>query len=267
MNSKKPNPYNSDSLQAWLDLQMAMDRTGIYLTDPEDITHELLRENSKLRQEADTIMHHHEYPDKCIGFSQSVRYDKKTLFYELPRAEQILYNLMCDIQDPQSGFVTVIKHIFAKVLHYTDTERRHLQHYLDDLTDKGFLICNYRATNKKPGEYRINRSISWIGKQNLDDLNILQTFNSEYTIGKSTVVLKNGTTVTSGTLQIKDIKNIKNGVSAGHTDPKSKLHTSSEPQNDSTPNTGKNQHPVINMQNKNILSPEENSPFELEEHT
>lgn len=227
----KPNPFNSDTLQAFLDVRAAIERTNLGLTDINDIIADMQKEESELRETADQIHHSHKYPDKKIDFSQSARYDDKTLFYELPRAEQILFNLMCDIQDPQSGYVTVIKHMFVKVLHFTDTERKNLQRYLDDLTDRGFLFCHYRATNKKPGEYQINQAISWIGKRKKSELSSLQKFKSKYTIGKATVILGDGTKASSGTLQLIDLNNIKKGASAGHTDP------NAEPSNDSDAQT------------------------------
>lgn len=227
---KKQNPYNSDTLQAFLDARAAIERMNLGLTDINDIIADLQKEESELREIADQIHHSHKYPDKKIGFSQSARYDDKVLFYELPRAEQILFNLMCDIQDPQSGYVTVIKHMFVKVLHFTDTERKNLQRYLDDLTEKGFLFCHYRATNKKPGEYRINRAISWIGKRKKSELSSLQKFKSKYTIGKATVILGDGTKASSGTLQLIDLDNIKKGASAGHTDPNAESSNDSNAQ-------------------------------------
>lgn len=245
---KKPNPYNSDTLQAFLDARAAIERMNLGLTDINDIIADLQKEKSELREIADQIHHSHKYPDRKIGFSQSARYDDKVLFYELPRAEQILFTLMCDIQDPQSGYVTVIKHMFVEVLHFTDTERKNLQRYLDDLTERGFLFCHYRATNKKPGEYQINQAISWIGKRKKSELSSLQKFKSKYTIGRATIILQDGTKTTSGTLQLIDLENIKNGASAGHTDSHAESSndsgaqthfTESEPENqDSDKNTG-----------------------------
>ena len=260
---QKQNPFNSDTLQVLLDIQAAQERLGTGLTDIRDIMAECKKQKSELRETSDQIYHAHKFPDKCIGFSQTARYDDKALFYELPRGEQALYNLMSDIQDPQTGYVTVIKHMFVKVLHFTDTERKNLQKYLDDLTEKGFLFCNYRPTNKKPGEYQINQAISWIGKRNKKHLSRLKEFQSEYTIGKATVILQDGSKVTSGTLQIKDMEHIKNGVSAGHTDPKTKPHTSSEPRDNSNRQRKKNQDSDnSNMQKTgNVLTPEEESIF------
>ena len=171
---------------------------------------------------------------------------------------------MCDIQDPQSGYVTVIKGIYAKVLHFTDTESRNLQKYLDDLTEKGFLFCNYRPTNKKPGEYKINQGISWIGKRDKTQLTKLKEFQSKYTIGKDTVVLKDGTKVNSGKLTLLDLENVeKKGASAGHTDPKTEPCTGSEPHDNSNRDTRKNQDSVIiNMQKtEDLLSPAEEEFF------
>lgn len=264
MNTKKQNPYNSDTLQALLDIRTAIERSNSGLTDINDIIADMQGEKSTIRRDADQINHQHQFPDSSIGFSQTARYDQKALFYELPRGEQVLYNLMCDIQDPQSGYVTVIKGIYAKVLHFTDTESRNLQKYLDDLTEKGFLYCNYRPTNKKPGEYKINQGISWIGKRDKTQLTKLKEFQSKYTIGKDTVVLKDGTKVSSGKLTLLDLENVeKKGASAGHTDPKAEPCTGSEPHDNSNRDTRKNQDSVIiNMQKtEDLLSPAEEEFF------
>lgn len=261
---KKPNPFNSGCLQAFLDVRAAIERMDLGLTDINDIIADMQQEESELRNTSDEINHSHEYPDKSIGFSQTARYDDKALFYELPRGEQALYSLMCDIQDPQTGFVTVIKGIFVEVLHFTNTERRNMQGYLDDLTEKGFLFCNYRPTNKKPGEYKINQAISWIGKRDKPELDKLQEFEAKYTIGKDTVVLPDGRKVNSGKLILIDKANIqKNGVSAGHTDTKTEPCTGSAPHDNSNRSTRKNQDSVIiNMQKtEDLLSPAEEEFF------
>lgn len=264
MNTKQQNPYNSDTLQALLDIRTAIERSNSGLTDINDIIADMQGEKSTIRRDADQINHQHKFPDSSIEFSQSARYDQKALFYELPRGEQVLYTLMCDIQDPQSGYVTVIKGIYAKVLHFTDTESRNLQKYLDDLTEKGFLFCNYRPTNKKPGEYKINQGISWIGKRDKTQLTKLKEFQSKYTIGKDTVVLKDGTKVSSGKLTLLDLENVeKEGASAGHADPKTEPYTGSEPHDNSNRSARKNQDSVIiNMQKtEDLLSPAEEEFF------
>lgn len=261
---KKPNPFNSGCLQAFLDVRAAIERMDLGLTDINDIIADMQQDESELRNTSDEINHSHEYPDKSIGFSQTARYDDRALFYELPRGEQALFNLMCDIQDPQTGFVTVIKGIFVEVLHFTNTERKNMQGYLDDLTEKGFLSCNYRPTNKKPGEYKINQAISWIGKRDKPELDKLQEFEAKYTIGKDTVVLPDGRKVNSGKLILIDKAGIqKNGVSAGHTDTKTEPCTGSEPQDDSNRNEIKKQvSDTVNMpKNENILTPEEELMF------
>lgn len=261
---KKPNPFNSGCLQAFLDVRAAIERMDLGLTDINDIIADMQQDESELRNTSDEINHSHEYPDKSIGFSQTARYDDRALFYELPRGEQALFNLMCDIQDPQTGFVTVIKGIFVEVLHFTNTERKNMQGYLDDLTEKGFLSCNYRPTNKKPGEYKINQAISWIGKRDKPELDKLQEFEAKYTIGKDTVVLPDGRKVNSGKLILIDKAGIqKNGVSAGHTDTNTEPCTGSEPQDDSNRNEIKKQvSDTVNMpKNENILTPEEELMF------
>lgn len=251
-------------MQAFLDVRAAIERMDLGLTDINDIIADMQQDESELRNTSDEINHSHEYPDKSIGFSQTARYDDRALFYELPRGEQALFNLMCDIQDPQTGFVTVIKGIFVEVLHFTNTERKNMQGYLDDLTEKGFLSCNYRPTNKKPGEYKINQAISWIGKRDKPELDKLQEFETKYTIGKDTVVLPDGRKVNSGKLILIDKAGIqKNGVSAGHTDTTTEPCTGSEPQDDSNRNEVKKQvSDTVNMpKNENILTPEEELIF------
>lgn len=269
MNTKKQNPYNSDTLQALLDIRTAIERNNSGLTDINDIIADMQTEQSTIRRDADQINHQHKFPDSSIGFSQTARYDQKALFYELPRGEQVLYNLMCDIQDPQSGYVTVIKGIYAKVLHFTDTESRNLQKYLDDLTEKGFLYCNYRPTNKKPGEYKINQGVSWIGKRDKTQLTKLKEFQSKYTIGKDTVILKDGTKVSSGKLTLIDLENVeKNRASADQNadpiDHTAEPYNSSAPQGNSNRNNKKKQVSVDNsnmLKNSNLLTPEEELMF------
>lgn len=236
---QKPNPFNSSCLQALLDIQTAMERLGMGLTDIRDIIADFKEKDSELREAADQINHAHEYPDKSIGFFQSARYDKIQEFYELPRAEQILFVLMCSIQDPRTGLVTVRKGVFADALHYTDTERKNMQKYLDDLTTKGFLRCIYRQTNKKPGEYKINQGVAWIGKQEKKGLSKIHIpkFTAKYMIGKDTVILPDGTKMDSGTLKLifDDVKETeqteeRKRASADQNTDSSESHSDSEPQ-------------------------------------
>lgn len=273
---QKPNPFNSSCLQALLDIQTAMERLGMGLTDIRDIIADFKEKDSELRETADQINHAHEYPDKSIGFFQSARYDKIQEFYELPRAEQILFVLMCSIQDPRTGLVTVRKGVFADALHYTDTERKNMQKYLDDLTAKGFLRCIYRQTNKKPGEYKINQGVAWIGKQEKKELSKIHIpkFEAKYMIGKDTVIFADGTKMDSGTLKsIFDDKDVKETeqteerkrASADQNTDSSESHSDSEPQEHSNQVEPKNQDissSADNMQKiSEILTPEEELMF------
>lgn len=61
---QKPNPFNSSCLQALLDIQTAMERLGMGLTDIRDIIADFKEKDSELRDTADQINHAHEYPDK-----------------------------------------------------------------------------------------------------------------------------------------------------------------------------------------------------------
>ena len=81
MSTKKPNPYNSDTLQALLDIRAAIERNNSGLTDINDIIADMQTEQSTIRRDADQINHQHKFPDSSIGFSQTARYDQKALFY------------------------------------------------------------------------------------------------------------------------------------------------------------------------------------------
>lgn len=271
---QKPNPFNSSCLQALLDIQTAMERLGMGLTDIRDIITDFKEKDSELRETADQINHAHEYPDKSIGFFQSARYDKIQEFYELPRAEQILFVLMCSIQDPRTGLVTVRKGVFADALHYTDTERKNMQRYLDDLTVKGFLRCIYRQTNKKPGEYKVNQGVAWIGKQEKKELSRIDIpkFKAKYMIGKDTVILADGTKMDSGTLKLifDDVKETeqteeRKRASADQNTDSAESHSDSEPQEHCNQETSENQDissSADNMQKiSEILTPEEELMF------
>lgn len=271
---QKPNPFNSSCLQALLDIQTAMERLGMGLTDIRDIIADFKEKDSELRDTADQINHAHEYPDKSIGFFQSARYDKIQEFYELPRAEQILFVLMCSIQDPRTGLVTVRKGVFADALHYTDTERKNMQKYLDDLTVKGFLRCIYRQTNKKPGEYKVNQGVAWIGKQEKKELSRIDIpkFEAKYMIGKDTVILPDGTKMDSGTLKLifDDVKETeqteeRKRASADQNTDSSESHSDSEPQEHCNQEILENQDissSADNMQKiSEILTPEEELMF------
>lgn len=273
---QKPNPFNSSCLQALLDIQTAMERLGMGLTDIRDIIADFKEKDSELRETADQINHAHEYPDKSIGFFQSARYDRIQEFYELPRAEQILFVLMCSIQDPRTGFVTVRKGIFADALHYTDTERKNMQKYLDDLTVKGFLQCIYRQTNKKPGEYKVNQGVAWIGKQEKKELSRIDIpkFEAKYMIGKDTVIFADGTKMDSGTLKpIFDDEDVKETeqtekrkrASADQNTDSAESHSDSEPQEHCNQEISENQDissSADNMQKiSEILTPEEELMF------
>lgn len=198
---KKPNPSNSSIIQALLDLKTALERCDMHLTDIDDILLECQKENSVLQKTADQIQHSHKYPDKSIEFFQSLRYDQCPERFELTHQETVLLDLMERIQDPITGCVTVKKGTFAQALHYTDGERRNLQKYLDHLTELGFLTCIYRQTNKKPGEYKINQSISWVGKRNKKKSHInIKGFTPQFSIGKATILADDGGKTDSRTL-------------------------------------------------------------------
>ena len=150
-NTKKPNPYNSDCIQALLDIQKALFMCDCRLTDSEDILAEL-QQNEELRETADTIMHSHKYPDNRIRLVQSAIYDECPERFELNETETKIFDLMERLQDQTTGYVSVIKAIFVDVLHLTQSERKGLQKTLNSLEKKNFIFCirPYKAGSTKP---------------------------------------------------------------------------------------------------------------------
>lgn len=265
-NTKKPNPYNSDCIQALLDIQKALFMCDCRLTDSEDILAEL-QQNEELRETADTIMHSHKYPDNRIRLVQSAIYDECPERFELNETETKVFDLMERLQDQTTGYVSVIKAVFVDVLHLTQSERKGLQKTLNSLEKKNFIFCirPYKAGSTKPPVYKINRNVTWIGKQDktIDKKIDIPGFRQKYKRIVQPTVLPDGKTILTGSLELIDEE-----VSADQdTDPIN--NTTAEPlqgsasQNDSNRDKRKNQESIIiNMQKtESLLSPAEEEFF------
>lgn len=263
-NTKKPNPYNSDCIQALLDIQKALFMCDCRLTDSEDILAEL-QQNEELRETADTIMHSHKYPDNRIRLVQSAVYDECPERFELNETETKVFDLMERLQDQTTGYVSVVKAIFVDVLHLTQSERKGLQKTLNSLEKKNFISCirPYKAGSTKPPVYKVNRNVTWIGKQDKADKKInIPGFKQKYKRIIQPTVLPDGKTILTGSLELIDEE-----VSADQdTD---LINNTTEPcngsasQDDSNRDKRKNQESdKTNMpKNFNLLTAEEDAMF------
>lgn len=205
---QKPNPFNSNSIQSMLDIQKAMFICEIYLTDWNDILAELDR-NAIFRETADKIMNAHKYPDNRIKLVQSAIYDECPERFELNATETKVFDLMERLQDQITGYVSVIKAIFVDVLHLTQSERKGLQKTLNSLETKNFISCirPYRAGSTKPPVYKVNRNVTWIGKQDKTDKKInIPDFTQKYKRIVQPTVLPDGKTISTGSLELIDEK-------------------------------------------------------------
>lgn len=199
------NPYCSNILQAICDAETIAARYGIEINTLQDLR-ELINKNPDFRKDCDALNNNHKYPDNVISFAQTRTYDECPVRFELPHPEQIILDLMERLQSPD-GYVTVSKSRFVEVLHLSDKDRKNLQVYIDHLVDMGFLKCIYKPPkgSKKPGEYLINRNVTWIGKREKEYPVTVQTqgFEPKYTRVKKEMTLPDGSKVISGTLDEK----------------------------------------------------------------
>ena len=264
-NSKKPNPYNSDSIQTILDIQKALFICDLPLTDVNDILEEM-RQNEELRETADKIIRSHKYPDKKIRLVQSAVYDECPERFELNETETKVFDLMERLQDQTTGYVSVVKAIFVDVLHLTQSERKGLQKTLDSLEEKCFISCirPYKAGSTKPPVYKVNRSVTWIGKQDKADKKVnIPGFTKKYKRIVQPTVLPDGKTILTGSLELID----EEANADQDVDLNESIAQDSTTQDNNNQQHNKNQD-INNMQNENdILTPEEKALFEPEVHT
>ena len=110
------------------------------------------------------------------------------------------------IQDPVTGYVSIVKSIFVDVLHFTQNERKDVQKMLNHLTETGFVtpIRPYKVGSKKPLVYKINRGVTWIGKRDKTESKQVKMngFKQKYKRMPLPTILPNGKSVSTGTLEL-----------------------------------------------------------------
>lgn len=188
--------------------------------DIDDLIEDLLEkilEDKDFRAEADNIFRYQKYPDHSIKFVQSAVYDECPERFALPDEEIKILDLLERIQNPSNGVVMFWKGTLANALHMTDVQKRRMQDSLDHLVETGFLTCIYKpakGSNKYPGVYKINPSVTAIGKltgtsSEKAKINI-PGFVNNFRQAKFSVFLQDGTQVIGGMLveRIPEAKNI-----------------------------------------------------------
>ena len=264
MSKEQKNPYNSDCIQALLDMKKALFECDLRLTDIDDILAEIMKQDSALRTSADNIMHSHKYPDKSIKHVQSATYNECPERFELSEPETKLYDLMERIQDPVTGYVSIVKSIFVDVLHFTQNERKDFQKMLNHLTETGFVtpIRPYKVGSKKPLVYKINRGVTWIGKRDKTESKQVKMngFKQKYKRMPLPTILPNGKSVSTGTLELiqEEVSTDQNADPINNT---AEPYNGSAPQDNSKRDTRKNQVNSNMPKNSNLLTPEEELMF------
>lgn len=185
-----------------------------------------------------------------------------------PEAQAILL-LMLRTQEQATGLVEVQKGVYAKVLGWGSKRAGRIKECLQELENINAISAIYEPQDgsTKPGIYKINQRFSKIGK-GFKVGSIDTKTAGEYTQYTHTVsLLINGQKhdFRCGSLQrIVDTDDKKRASADQNTDSVELSHGSAT-QHDFNRQHGKNQDSVINMQNNNALTPDEESLFDRED--
>lgn len=262
--NKNQNPLHSPHIQA---LRQLIKRG--YTGDIEDILEELEEDSisnpeeiKSMNEEWNAIL----YSSKSIDHLMLSTFNYFPQIHKVsPEAQSILF-IMVRTQEQATGLVEVPKTIYAKVLGWGSKRAGHIDDCLKELKEIKAILPIYEPPkgSKKPGIYQINSNFSKIGKGfQVNPIN-KKTAGEYVQYSDNVTILINGhkKELRCGSIRkIIDTDQDKKRASAGLADPKSKPHTGSELQDNSTRDTRKNQVNNNMLKNSNLLTPEEELMF------
>lgn len=262
--NKTQNPLHSPHIQALRQLI----KHG-YTGDIEDILEELEEDSfsnpeeiKSMNEEWNAIL----YSSKSIDHLMLSTFNYFPQIHKVsPEAQSILF-IMVRTQEQATGLVEVPKTIYAKVLGWGSKRAGHIDNCLKELKEINAILPIYEPPkgSKKSGIYQINPNFSKIGKGfQVSPIN-KKTAGEYVQYPDNVTILINGNKkeLRCGSIRkIIDTDQDKKRASAGLADSKSKPHTGSEPQDNSTRDTRKNQVNNNMPNTESLLTPEEELMF------
>lgn len=148
----KPNPENSSTLQALLDLQTAgFEVDGLI---------EAVKKDKKARTKADELFDSHRYPDTALVYTKTSNFNECRARYGLKPKSVAVLDLLVNTAN-QSGLVSIPQEFICEIL---KADKRTVGSGIKELVENGF-ICVYRKSIQHQSPiYMINPMVSKTGK-------------------------------------------------------------------------------------------------------